>query len=174
VTTFGSLKFRAKGRQEYLIERSVGRLTGRPLSLTSLYLERDDHVMGLIRLLTIALRVLTTLDYAVRARLAQEQRALPGFYAGNPTRVTTRPTAALLLTAFKDITLTVVHTPHLTLCTRRRRIDPSAPMWLDPSFSSSSFLACALISGKCGSRPLPSDLMRVKLHCDYWVKSHWR
>jgi len=34
-------------------------------------------------------------------------------------------------------------------CTRRRRIDPSAPIWLDPSFSSSSFLACALISGRC-------------------------
>jgi len=47
--------------------------------------------------------------------LAQEQRALPGLYAGNPTRATTRPTAELLLTAFKDITLTVVRTPHLTL-----------------------------------------------------------
>ncbi len=49
-------------------------------------------------------------------------------------------------------------------CTRRRRIDPFAPIWLDPSFSSSSFLACALISGRCRSRPLPSGLMGVKLH----------
>jgi len=49
-------------------------------------------------------------------------------------------------------------------CTRRRRIDPFAPIWLDPSFSSSSFLACALISGRCGSRPLPSGLMGVKLN----------
>ena len=102
-------------RQEYLIERGFGRLKGRPLSLTPLYLERDDHVTGLIRLLTIALRVLTTLDYAARARLDQEQRALPGLYAGNPTRATTRPTAELLLTAFKDITLTVVCMPPLTL-----------------------------------------------------------
>jgi len=39
-----------------------------------------------------------------------------------------------------------------------------APIWLDPSFSSSSFLACTLISGRCGSRPLPSGLMGVKLH----------
>ncbi len=102
-------------RQEYLVERGFGRLTGRPLSLTPLYLERDDHVTGLIRLLTIALRVLTTLDHAARERLAQQQRALPGFYAGNPTRATMRPTAELLLTAFKEITLTVVRTPHLTL-----------------------------------------------------------
>jgi transposase len=102
-------------RQEYLIERGVGRLKGRPLSLTPLYLERDDHVTGLIRLLTIALRVLTTLDYVARARLTQEQRALPGLYAGNPTRATRHPTAELLLTAFKEITLTVVRAPHLTL-----------------------------------------------------------
>ncbi len=102
-------------RQEYLVERGFGRLKGRPLSLAPLYLERDDHVTGLIRLLTIALRVLTTLDYAARARLAQEQRALHGLYAGNPTRPTTRPTAELLLTAFKDITLTVVRTSHHTL-----------------------------------------------------------
>ncbi len=102
-------------RQEYLIERGFGRLKGRPLSLAPLYLERDDHVTGLIRLLTIALRVLTTRDHAARERLAQEQRALPGLYAGNPTRATTRPTAELLLTAFKDITLTIVRTPHVTL-----------------------------------------------------------
>jgi len=102
-------------RQEYLIERGFGRLKGPPLSLAPLYLERDDHVTGLIRLLTIALRVLTTLDYAARARLDQEQRALLGLYAGNPTRATRHPTAELLLTAFKDITLTVVRMPHLTL-----------------------------------------------------------
>ncbi len=102
-------------RQESLIERGFGRLKGRPLSLAPLYLERDDHVTGLIRPLTIALRVLTTLDYAARARLDQEQRALPGLYAGHPTRATRHPTAELLLTAFKDITLTVVRVPHLTL-----------------------------------------------------------
>ena len=103
-------------RQESLIERGFGRLKGRPLALAPLYLERDDHVTGLIRLLTIALRVLTTLDYAARARLDQEQRALPGLYAGHPTRATPHPTAELLLTAFKEITLTVVHTPQLILC----------------------------------------------------------
>jgi len=102
-------------RQEYLIERGFGRLKGRPLSLAPLYLERDDHVTGLIRLLTIALRVLTILDYAARARLDQEHRARPGLYAGNPTRATRHPTAELLLTAFKEITLTVVHTPQLIL-----------------------------------------------------------
>jgi transposase len=37
-------------RHEYLVERAMGRLKGRPLSLTPMYLERDDHATGLIRL----------------------------------------------------------------------------------------------------------------------------
>ncbi len=102
-------------RAAYVIERGFGRLKGRPLSLTPLYLDRDDHVTGLIRLLTIALRVLTVLDHVARVRLAQQQRPLPGLYAGNPTRVTVRPTAERLLAAFKEITLTVVQTPHFIL-----------------------------------------------------------
>jgi transposase len=44
-------------RSAYLVERSVGRLQGRPLSLTPLYVQRDEHATGLIRLLSLALRV---------------------------------------------------------------------------------------------------------------------
>jgi transposase len=102
-------------RQEYLIERGFGRLKGRPLSLTPLYLDRDDHVSGLIHLLSIALRVLTTTEHAVRQRLAHMARPLAGLYAGNPTRATAQPTAERLLGAFKEITLTVVHLPQATL-----------------------------------------------------------
>ncbi len=57
-------------REEYLIEHSLGRLKGAPLSLRPVYLSRDDHTTGLIRLLTIGVRVLTVLEYAIRQRLA--------------------------------------------------------------------------------------------------------
>ena len=102
-------------RQEYLIERAFGRLKGRPLALTPLYLDRDAHVTGLIRLLTIALRVLTTVEQTARRGLAQQQRPLPGLYAGNPTRATAQPTAERLRGAFKEITLTVVQLPQATV-----------------------------------------------------------
>jgi len=115
-------------RDEYLIERSFGRLKGKPLSLTPMYLQNDDHATGLIRLLTIGLRVLTLLEFTVRRRLAAGNEKLAGLYAGNPKRSTARPTAEATLQAFKQITLTVITTAkqiqrHLTpLSNLQRRI----------------------------------------------------
>jgi transposase len=102
-------------RNQYIVERGCGRLKGRPLSLRPMYLERDDHATGLIRLLTIGLRVLTLLEFVVRQRLAQEGTELAGVYAGNPKRSTARPSAELLLEAFEDITLIVIQEPHRSL-----------------------------------------------------------
>lgn len=95
-------------RHEYLVERSFGRLKGRPLSLTPMYVHRDEHATGLIRLLSIGLRVLTLLEYVVRRQLAAQGEKLAGLYAGNAKRETARPTAERLLEAFQEMTLTVV------------------------------------------------------------------
>jgi len=106
-------------REEYIVERSMGRLKGAPLSLRPLYLARDDHATGLVRLLSIALRVLTLIEFVVRRRLAAEGAPLAEVYAGQPTRATTRPTAERLLASFREVTLTIVELPgrvvwHLT------------------------------------------------------------
>jgi len=95
-------------RQEYLVERSLGRLKGRPLSLRPMYVHRDEHATGLIRLLSIGLRVLTLLEYVVRRQLAAQGETLAGLYAGNTQRKTARPTAERLLEAFQEMTLTLV------------------------------------------------------------------
>lgn len=95
-------------RHEYLVERAMGRLKGRPLSLTPMYLERDDHATGLIRLLSIGLRVLTLLEFGVRRHLATAKCTLAGLYAGNPKRTTAHPTAERLLEAFQGLTLTLI------------------------------------------------------------------
>jgi transposase len=101
-------------RNEYVVERSWGRLKGCPLSLTPMYVQRDDHATGLIRLLSIALRVLTLLEYVGRRQLAAEGATLTGLYAGNPRRETARPTAERLLEALRDITLTIIEGPQQT------------------------------------------------------------
>jgi transposase len=98
-------------RDEYLVERNFGRLKGHPLSLGPLYVQRDDHRVGLIRLLTIALRVVTVLEGVVRSALAEQQQEIAGLFAGNPKRRTTLPTTERLLEAFNEITLTIVSGP---------------------------------------------------------------
>jgi transposase len=95
-------------RSQYLVESDMGRLKGRPLSLTPMYLERDDHATGLIRLLSVGLRVLTLLEFVVRRRLAAARTALAGLYAGNPKRATARPTTERLLERFEGLTLTII------------------------------------------------------------------
>jgi transposase len=107
-------------RSEYIIERGFGRLKGKPLSLTPMYLQRDDHATGLIRLLTIGLRVLTLLEFVIRRCLATEGSKLAGLYAGNPKRATARPTAELILDAFQEITLTIIQEADQT----RRHLTP--------------------------------------------------
>jgi transposase len=95
-------------RDQYRVERSFGRLKGKPLSLTPMYLDDDQRATGLIRLLSLGLRVLTLLEGVVRQRLAQTGEHLTGLYAGNPRRATGRPTTETLLRAFKEVTLNVV------------------------------------------------------------------
>ena len=111
-------------RDEYVVERTFGRLKGQPLSLSPMYVERDDHATGLVRLLSIALRVLTLMEFVVRRQLAQEGATLAGLYAGNPKRVTTHPTTERLLEAFQEITLTLVIEPQQT----RRHLTALSPL----------------------------------------------
>lgn len=106
-------------RGQYVIEHRIGRLKGKQLSLSPLYLSNEDRVKGLIRLLTIALRVLTLIEFQVRTKLEEEKRELSGIYAGNRKRGSGRPTTETMLKAFEYVTLTEIEvrgqtTIHLT------------------------------------------------------------
>jgi transposase len=65
-------------RNEYQVERSLGRIKGRPLSWRPMYGQRDDHATGLIRLLSLGLRVLTLLEFVARRQLAPAGTKLAG------------------------------------------------------------------------------------------------
>ena len=95
-------------REEYLVERGFGRVIGKPLSLSPMYVQSDQRATGLIHLLSLALRLLTLLEWRCRQRLAEQQESVTGLYAGNPKRTTSRPTAEALLQAFRLIHLSVV------------------------------------------------------------------
>ena len=73
-----------------------------------MYVQSDQRATGLVRLLSIGLRVLTLLEFSVRQHLADTKATVAGLYAGNPKRTTNRPTAEALLGAFKSIHLSLV------------------------------------------------------------------
>ena len=73
-----------------------------------MYLQTDSRVAGLVHLLSIGLRVLTLVEYVVRRNLAASGDKLRGVYAGQPGRGTSRPSAELLLEAFRGLDLRVV------------------------------------------------------------------
>src|SRR6266446_5709260 len=95
-------------RSEYLIEQGFGRLKGCSLSLSPLFLHYEHRIVGLICLLTIALRVLVLMQYVVRRNLAYQGATLKGIYPGQFGRQTTRPTTEMMLRTFRGLTLSQV------------------------------------------------------------------
>jgi transposase len=106
------------------VDRDFSRLKGRPLGLRPLYLKREDHTRGLVRLLTLALRLLTLVEFVVRRNLQAQHDTLAGLYPGNPTQATARPTTERLLHAFQNVTLTIVRMPHQTI----KHVTPLSPL----------------------------------------------
>jgi transposase len=95
-------------RGQYRIEDDWSRLKGRSLGLTPVYLQDEERIQGLVYLLSLALRVLTLVEWGVRERLRQEGARLQGVYAGQPGRQTNRPSAELLLRVLKTISISVI------------------------------------------------------------------
>jgi transposase len=111
-------------REEWLIEHGFHRLKGAPLSLDPLFVKRDDQVVGLIHLLSMAVRFLTLLEFVVRRKLKQNQEKLTGLIENNPKKGIDNPTTERLLKTFDNVTLTIVHLPDQTI----RHITPLTPL----------------------------------------------
>jgi transposase len=97
-------------RDQYLEENIFRRLQGKFLSITPVYVQRDDHARGLFHLLTLGSRLLALGDYQAKQSLAKEgpNAELTGIYRGNPNRGTARPTTERMLKAFEPINLLLI------------------------------------------------------------------
>jgi transposase len=98
-------------RNEWLVERGFHRLKGTPLSLNPLFVQRDDQVAGLTNLLSLAVRLLTLIEFVVRRNLKRNQEKLTGLIENNPKKGIDNPTTERLLKQFDNIYLTIVHLP---------------------------------------------------------------
>ena len=95
-------------RGQNRLEDNWSRLKGQPLGLVPMYLQDERRIVGLVLLLSLCLRLLSLLEWAVRQRLHEGGQTLKGLYAGQPGRQTSTPSAELLLKAFKGVSLAIV------------------------------------------------------------------
>jgi transposase len=114
-------------RAEWRIERDYHRLKSAPLSIAPLFVKRDDQVKGLVHLLSIAIRLLTLIEFVVRRGLERAQATLVGLHPENPKKATATPTTERLLKAFDHITVTVLHFPDHVL----HHVTPLTSLQLD-------------------------------------------
>ena len=76
-------------RGGWCLERDFHLVKDRPLGISPLYVRRDDQVVGLVRLVTLALRVLTLFEILVRHGQEQQGEKLPVWalsHAATPAR----------------------------------------------------------------------------------------
>jgi len=97
-------------RGQNRLEGNWSRLKGQPLGLTPMYLQYEERIVGLVLLLSLALRLLSVVEWTVREKLQPSGETLQGLYAGQPGRRAKRPSAELLLKAFEGISLAIVQT----------------------------------------------------------------
>ena len=95
-------------RGQNRLESNWSRLKGHPLGLMPMYFQYESRIVGLVLLLSLALRLLSIVEWTVRKKLHENGETLKGLYAGQPGRQTKRPSAELLLKAFKGISLVIV------------------------------------------------------------------
>jgi transposase len=89
------------------LERDFHALKDVPLGIRPLYVREQEQIIGLTRLLTIALRLLTLFELTVRAALATTGEELTGLYEGQPSRKTPRPTGTRMLKAIARMGITL-------------------------------------------------------------------
>lgn len=113
-------------RAGYCVERDFHLIKDQPLGLSPLFVRRPDQIVGLSRLLTIALRIMTLIEVKVRDTLAAQEMTLTGLYESQPGRATNKPSGGRLLRAFARAELTRIGIK--ADGTWRWRVSPLSPL----------------------------------------------
>ena len=94
-------------RDEWLVERGFHRFKKGHIPALPLFLRIPERIKGLMLLLTIALQVLTLMEFVSRKELSKGDETISGLVPGNPKMKTTRPTAERLLSQFNNLHLLI-------------------------------------------------------------------
>jgi hypothetical protein len=89
------------------LERPFHQIKDKPLGIRPLFVKLPEQVVGLTRLLLIALRVLTLIEIVLRAKLASGGEKLDGLHEGQKDKKEGKPTAKRLLRAVAGLEMTL-------------------------------------------------------------------
>jgi transposase len=97
-------------RGEWLVEHSFHRFKRGKLPILPLFLRLDERIKGLMILLSIALQVLTLVEFVVQRELAAHSETVSGLVPGNPKMTTARPTTERIIKKFQLLHLVITST----------------------------------------------------------------
>ena len=113
-------------RTGWVLEHDFHLVKDLPLGLTPLFVWKDDQIKGMVRLLTLALRLLRLIEIQVRQTLAVSGETLSGLYEGQPKRETERPSGKRLLRAFARAQISLICLE--TSAGTERHLTPLSPL----------------------------------------------
>lgn len=97
-------------KDEYKVEYRFNQLHNKTAALMPIYLQKDERIKALVRILMIAIKVLSLIQYEAREALEKTQTQVKELFPGNPGRNTNQPTAEMMLRAFTNISLVIIVT----------------------------------------------------------------
>lgn len=78
------------------------------INISPLYVRKEDQILGMTRLLMLALKILTLMTAEIRANMKKENIILKGLYAGQPARRHESPTAECILKYFSRMEIALI------------------------------------------------------------------
>jgi transposase len=84
-------------RSGWSLERDFHLLKDNPLGIRPLYVKSDEQIGGLVRLMTLALRMLSVVEMQGRQGVAATGHKAKGYYSGQPGRQTDSPSGPRIL-----------------------------------------------------------------------------
>lgn len=90
-------------RDQYVVEHAFHRLKGKCLSLTPIHLQKEERIDGLVKLLTIPLKILVVIDKTLQDSIARRGENLSGLFRYNPKKELAKPKAERIIEYFKGI-----------------------------------------------------------------------
>lgn len=96
-------------RDQYIIEHQFHRLKGKALSLTPMFIQRDDRIDGLVKFLTIAMRPLIIIEKKIRDSIKKRGEGLSGLFEYNPTKIVINPKSERIIEFFEGVYLSITN-----------------------------------------------------------------